>query len=170
MEIDRGLLALLDNDRWDQPESLAELERDADVVFDNYIRIMEARARLDSALASLGGDEFAIWEAVAAVQKFDAIVDAVDRKVEVLQRIAQRRVSQAAASRERHTSRILSGLTALTLVTVAVALIGSFLGNRADTLGHIWVRIIVVGAAVAASIGLYRRAYRERVHHRDKIH
>jgi hypothetical protein len=33
LEIDRGLLALLDDDRWYAPESLAELEQDADRVF-----------------------------------------------------------------------------------------------------------------------------------------
>jgi hypothetical protein len=167
MEIDRGLLALLDNARWGKRESLDELEEDANVVFESYIRITGARARLDSALASLGGDEFAIWETIAAVQKFDAIVEAVDRKVQVLRRVAERRVSQAAASRERQSSRILSGLTALTLVTVAVALIGSFLGSRTDALGHVGLRIAIIAAAVAASFGVYRWAYRERVHRHD---
>jgi cytochrome c553 len=94
------------------------------------MRVMEARARLDSALASLGGDEFAIWETIADVTKFDALVDGVDRKVDALQRVAERRVQQAAATRARRTSTILSGLTAL---TVAIALIDYLLGGRSDT-------------------------------------
>jgi hypothetical protein len=168
LEIDRGLLALLDDDRWYAPESLAELEQDADRVFGDYMRVMEARARLDSALASLGGDELALWEFIADVQKFDALVEAVERKVEVLQRLAERRVQQAAAGRERRTSGILSGLTALTVVTVAVALIGNFLGSRADTLGHVELRIAIVAAAFAVTIGLYREAFRERIRRRDR--
>lgn len=166
MEIDRGLLALLDNDRWYKPESLAALEHDADRVFGDYIRVMEARARLDSALASLGGDEYAIWEVIADVTKFDALLDGVDRKVEALQRVAERRVQQAAATRARRTSSILSSLTALTVVTVAVALIDYFLGGRSDPLGHIGLRVALAAAALAASIGLYLEAYRERTRRR----
>jgi len=161
MEIDRGMLAVLD-DHWSGEESLAELEREADRVFGDYLRLMEARARLDSALATLGGDEFAIWQAIAEVQKFASLVDAVERKIDVLQRVAERRVQQAAASRERRTSAILSGLTALTVVTVTIALLGNFLGSRSDALGHLELRVAIVAAAFAATIGLYREAFRER--------
>jgi hypothetical protein len=52
-------------------------------------------------------------------------------------------VQQAAASRARRTSAILSGLTALTVVTVAVALIGNFLGTRSDAVGHLWLRVAI---------------------------
>jgi hypothetical protein len=156
------MLALLDDDRWDASQSLAALEDDADRVFDDYLRVMEARARLDTALAALGGDEFAIWKAIADVQKFDTLVDSVERKVEVLQRIAERRVQQAQASRERRTSAILSFLTALTVVTVTVALLGNFLGSRSDALGHIELRLAVVLAAFAAAIGVYYAAFRQR--------
>jgi hypothetical protein len=161
MEIDRGLLALLDRDRPYQSRSLAELEQDADDAFGDYMRVMQARARLDSALASLGGDELAVWEVIADVQKFDALIDAVERKLDALQRIAERRVQQAAASRARRTSHILSSLTALTVVTVAVALIGSFLGSRSDALGHIELRAIIVALALAVSIGVYHEAHRD---------
>jgi hypothetical protein len=162
MEIDRGLLALLDHDRSQQADTLAEMEDDADRVFTDYIRVMEARARVDSALASLGGDEQAIWDVIADVTKFDALVQGVDRKVEVLQRIAERRVQQATAARSRRTSAILSFLTALTIVTVTVALITNFLGSRSDHLGHLELRILIVAVALIASVGLYREAYRER--------
>ncbi|MGZ4755361.1 MAG: hypothetical protein ACXWA9_10665, partial [Acidimicrobiia bacterium] len=162
MEVDRGLLALLDNERWYRTSSLAKLEDDADRVFADYTRVMEARARVDSTLASLGGDEQAIWDVIADVSKFDALVHGVDRKVEALQRIAERRVQQAAAAQSRRTSAILSFLTALTIVTVTVALIGNFIGNRSDTLGHVELRVLIIIAALAASIGLYREAYRER--------
>jgi hypothetical protein len=71
--------------------------------------------------------------------------------------------------RAHRTSRILSFLTALTLVTVAVALIDNFLGTRADLLGHIEVRVIIVAAALAAAIGVYRETFRERTRRRDNI-
>jgi hypothetical protein len=163
MEIDRGLLAVLDNDRWNTPEALPELEADADRVFGDYLRVMEARARLDSALASLGGDELAIWEAIADVQGFQTLVDAVERKAEVLQRVAERRVAQAAAKRERRIAGILSGLTALTVVTVVVALLGALLGSRADAFGHVELRVAIVAAAFVVTIGLYREAFRDRL-------
>jgi hypothetical protein len=162
MEMDRGLLALLDDDRWHELDSLVELEDDAHRVFSEFMRVMEARARLDSELASLGGDEFAMWETIADVTRFDALVDGVDRKVEVLQQVAERRVQQAAASRARRTSAILGGLTALTLVTVAVALIGNFLGTRSDPLGHLALRTAIVAAAFIAALMLYREAHRDR--------
>jgi hypothetical protein len=162
MEIDRGLLAVLDRDRPLRSDSLAQLEQDADHVFTDYIRVMEARARIDSALASLGGDEQAIWDVISDVTKFDALVNGVDRKVDVLQQITERRVQQASAAQARRTSGILSFLTALTVVTVTVALITNFLGSRSDTLGHIELRIVLIAVAVVASIGLYLEAYRER--------
>lgn len=127
------------------------------------MRVMEARARVDSTLASLGGDEQAIWDVISDVTKFDALVSGVDRKVDVLQRVAERRVQQAAAAQARRTSAILSFLTALTIVTVAVALVTNFLGTRSDPIGHLEVRILIVVAALLASIGLYREAYRERL-------
>jgi hypothetical protein len=96
------------------------------------------------------------------VTKFDTLVQGVDRKVEVLQRLAERRVQQATAARSRRTSAILSFLTALTIVTVAVALITNFLGSRSDRLGHLDLRIVIVAAALIAAVGLYREAYRER--------
>jgi len=168
MEIDRGLLALLDQDRRSRTESLFDLEEDAERVFTDYIRVMEARARVDSALASLGGDEQAIWDVIADVTKFDALVQGVDRKVEVLQRVAERRVQQATAARSRRTSAILSFLTALTIVTVTVALITNFLGSRSDRFGHLDLRILIVAVALIASVGLYREAYRERPRRRRK--
>ncbi len=165
MEIDRGLLGLLDDDRWHEPESLGALEEDADRVFANYMRVMHARARLDSDLASLGGDEFALWQVISDVTKFDPLVEGVDRKVEVLQRVAERRIQQAEARRSFRTSRILGGLTALTIVTVVVALIGNFLGNRSDKLGHVEWRLAIVAAALLGSIFVYWQAHRERGRH-----
>jgi hypothetical protein len=170
MEIDRGLLALLDDDRWQQSHSLTTLEAEADRVFADSMRVMKAQARLDSALASLGGDEQAIWDVIADVTKFSALFDGVDRKVDALQRVAERRVQQAAAVQARRTSAILSFLTALTVVTVTVALIGNFLGSRSDTLGHVELRMLIVALALLASIGLYREAFRERPRRRRDTH
>jgi hypothetical protein len=162
MEIDRGLLALLEQGRWEGRDSLSELEADADRVFGDYMRVMQARGRLDSALASLGGDEFAMWELISGVTKFQPLVDGVDLKVRVLQDQSERRVQQAAARRDRRTAGILSGLTALTVVTVAVALIGNFLGTRSDKLGHISLRVATVAVALLLAVAIYREAFRER--------
>jgi len=169
MEMDRGLLALLDNDKWQTPESLATLEADTERMFSIYTRIQEARARLDSALTDLAGGQLSIWNAIADVQKFDHLVAAVEGKVETLQRIAERRVQEAAAARERRTSNILSGLTALTVVTVAVALMANFIGTPADSIGHIDVRIITIIAAFLIALLLYREAQREIALKRERV-
>jgi hypothetical protein len=167
MEIDRGLLALLDDDRWCEPDSLEEIERDADHVFDHYIRVMEARARLDSELAGLGGDEFAIWDKIGDVQRFDALVDAVERKVEALQCVAERRYQEAAARRARRTSTILGGLTALTIVSVVLALIASLLGGLSGS-GHVELRIGIAAAAFVVAGLVYWVAHRERARRRRR--
>ena len=135
MEIDRGLLALLEGGRLAAPDSLAELEADADRVFGDYMRVMQARGRLDSALASLGGDEFAMWELITEVTKFQPLVDGVDLKVKVLARSERAAGGAGGGWSDRETSSILSGLTALTVVTVAVALIGNFVGTHLTSSG-----------------------------------
>ncbi len=160
MELDRGLLALLDDDKWQTHASLGALEVEAERMFAIYMRVQEARARLDSALTDLAGGQLAMWKAMSDVQKFDELVAAVEGKVETLQRIAQRRVQEATAARARRTGNILSGLTALTVVTVAVALMGNFLGTPADA-GYVQIRIITVAAAFCLAILLYRELRRE---------
>lgn len=155
MEMDRGLLAMLDSDKWQTPYSLADLEKEADRMFTFFMRVQEARARLDSALTDLAGGQLSIWNTMANVQKFDELVTAVEGKVEVLQRITERRVQEAAAARARRTGNILSGLTALTVVTVVVALIGNFIGTRADAIGHVEIRVVTIAAAFLVATILY---------------
>jgi hypothetical protein len=159
MEIDRGLLRVLNQQRWSKHAPLKQLEADADDVFADYLRVMDARARLDSHLSALGGDELAIWETVARVQRFDAVVDAVERKLDVLQKLAQRRVEQASAYRARRLGDILGALTVLTVVTVAVALIGAFLGSRTPGINSTWVRVAIVAVAIAISSLVYWAAF-----------
>lgn len=159
MEIDRGLLGVLNQPRWSEPAPLKRLEADAEDVFADYLRVMDARARLDSALSPLGGDELAIWDAIAKVQRFDAIVAAVERKLDVLQKLAVRRVEQADADRSRRIAKILGGLTMLTVVTVAVALIGAFLGSRSSEIGSIWWRAAIVAGAFAVGTLIYWLAF-----------
>ncbi len=166
MEIDRGLLALLDRQHHRTNATLRELEDAADECFSAYARVMEARARVDSALAALGGDEQNLWDILSGISRFDALVDGVDRKVDTLQRITERRAQQATGERSRRTTAILSFLTALTLVTVSIALLGSVIGNRSDPLGHLEVRLVVISVALLAAIVLYREAFRERRHSR----
>jgi hypothetical protein len=161
MEMDRGLLAMLDSDRWQTPNSLAELEDEARRIFSIFMRVREARSRLDSALTDLAGGQLSMWNAISKVQKFDELVEAVEGKVETLRHIADRRVQEATAARARRTGNILSGLTALTVVTVVIALISNFIGTRSDTLGHIGVRLVAITAAFLLALTLYREAQRE---------
>jgi hypothetical protein len=154
MEIDRGLLDILDLPRWNEPLTLAQLEQDADAVFADYMWVMTARARLDSALAAKGGDELAIWEAIAKAQHFDTVVRSVERKLDVLQDLAQRRVDQANAYRTRRTADGLGSLNVLTLVTVTVAVIGAIFGSRSG-LNSLWLRIPLIVIAVLLAGILY---------------
>ena len=162
MEMDRGLLAILNHGRWNESTSLKGLEEDADNAFGDYLRVMEARARLDSALSARGGDELAIWQAIADVQRFDSIVEAVERKIETLERLTERRAEQAAASRSRRIGDILGSLTALTVLSVAVALVGYSVGNKRDDDGNLWLRIVVGAIAVAMVLLVLWFSFRER--------
>jgi hypothetical protein len=161
MEMDRGLLATLDNDKWQTPESLPELEADAERIFRIYMRVREARARLDSALTDLGGGQLGLWKVIADVTKFEELVASVEGKVEVLQRVAEHRVQQAAAARARKIGNILSGLTALTVVTVVIALVSYLLGGRTDRIGHVELRILTILAALLLVAALTREQQRE---------
>lgn len=158
MEIDRGLLAMLDSDKWQASGSLAELEEDADRMFSVYMRVQEARARLDSALADLAGGQVSIWNTIADVQKFDELVAGVERKIAVLERVAERRVEEASAARARRTGKVLSGLTALTVVTLIVALTGYFVGAQSDQSGHAELRVVIVVFAFVLATLIYRKA------------
>jgi hypothetical protein len=162
MEIDRGLLAVLDQDSARRSGSmLADLEADAEQVFDDYIRVMEARARVDSALAGLGGDEQSIWDVMAAVTKFDSFVSGVDRKVEVLQRIADRRVDEVKSAADRRTARILGFLASLALVTLAITLLGFFIGGVAqDTSEGKVHRYTVLGIGLVCAVLLWWLTFR----------
>jgi hypothetical protein len=161
MEMDRGLLATLDNDKWQTPESLAEMEADAERMFRIYMRVREARARLDSALTDLGGGQLGLWKVIADVTKFEELVAGVEGKVEVLQRVAEHRVQQAAAARARKIGNILSSLTALTVVTVMIALVSYLLGTRTDRVGHVELRILTILLAVLLVAVLTREQQRE---------
>jgi len=159
MAIDRRLLVVLNQPRWSERARLKELEGDADDVFADYLRVMDARARLDSALGALGGDELAIWETVAKVQRFAPIVNGVERKLDVLRTLAQRRVDLASADRARRMGNILGGLTVLTVVTVTVGLIGAFFGAIDPASGTKLGRAALVAAAVLIAACVYWVAF-----------
>jgi hypothetical protein len=163
MEMDRGLLAVLDNDKWQTGTSLGALEEDADRIFAVYMRVQEARARLDSALTDLAGGQLSIWNTISKVQKFDELVSGVERKVATLQRIAARRVQEATAARARRTRNILSGLTALTVVTLMVTVMESLIGTRTDAGGHVEVRVAIVAVALVIATFIYRKAATGRI-------
>jgi hypothetical protein len=162
MEIDRGLLAMSDSDKWEASGSLAELEEGAEEMFSVYLRVQEARARLDSALTDLAGGQVSMWNTIADVQKFDELVAGVERKVAVLQGAAERRVEQAAAARARRTGNILSGLTALTVVTLVITLMGYFIGMQRDQSGHSELRLAIVAFAFALATLIYLMAFDAR--------
>jgi hypothetical protein len=155
MEIDRGLLAVLNQGRWSDSATLKDVERDAEIAFSDYLRVMEARARLDSALSARGGDELAIWRVISDVQHFDAIVEAVERKIEVLKRLTERRVDQAAAHRARRVGNFLGGLSALTVLTVVIAVVGYFAGTKSGGVDEVWLAVAVVLGAYLVAIGGY---------------
>jgi hypothetical protein len=161
MEMDRGLLATLDDDKWQTPEALVDLEADAERMFRIFMRVREARARLDSALTDLGGGQLGLWKVIADVTKFDELVESVENKVEVLQRVADHRAQEAAAGRARKTSNVLSGLTALTVITVMIAVVSYLLGSRTDKIGHAEVRLITLVVAGVLVLALTRELQRQ---------
>ena len=162
MEIDRGLLLALDQSRRKSKARLAELEADASRSFDDYLRVSQARARVDSALASLGGDEQAIWDSVAGVQKFETLVAGVDRKLEIMQAVADRRVQEVTAATTRRSTMILGFLTMLTLVTVAVTLLGFFVGGLSDKSQDQALRYGVLAVGLFSAVALWFVTFRPR--------
>lgn len=156
MEIDRGLLLVLNQERWIRRARLKELEKDAEDVFSDYLRVMDARARLDSHLSALGGDELAVWQTIAKVQRFDAVLDSVARKLDVLDKLAKRRVELATAYRARRAGDILGCLTVLTVVTVAVAILAATRGGRSDASDSTLLRVaIIVSAFIIAAVAYW---------------
>lgn len=159
MEIDRGLLATIDHERWQAKRSLSRLETDASGMFRVHMRVGIARSRLDSILMDIGGGGLALWEAIAESVRFDALVTGVDNKVQLLQDLAANRVQQAAVVRARRVGNVLGALSALTLVTVAATIIGELVGTRNDTAGHTLLRVaaIFVAALLAGVVLLLQR-------------
>ncbi|MEX2447318.1 MAG: hypothetical protein WD404_01070 [Solirubrobacterales bacterium] len=156
MDIDRGLLATLDRSgRHGDRATFRELEAEARDAYRDYVRVREAKARLDSALNGLGSGQVSLWEALADVTRFERLEASVESKLEALQTIAESRVQEAAAESARRSRQILTGLTALTLVTFAVALIGHFWGGRTDSVGHPELRIGVVALAFLLAVALF---------------
>jgi hypothetical protein len=153
MEIDRGLLATLDDERWRTHATLAELERDAGEMFAVRLRVQTVHARLGSILMDIGGGALTLWDAIVEAQRFDALVTSVQVKVDLLQRVAEQRVADAAAARARRTGNILRGLSALTLVTVSTAVVSAVVGSRSDAGGHMLLRVAaIIGAVLLAAL------------------
>jgi hypothetical protein len=70
MALDRGLLGILDRARADGAETaVRKLEEKADEAYQEYLQVVEARARLDSDLSARGVDTLAIWETIAHLQR-----------------------------------------------------------------------------------------------------
>lgn len=153
LEIDRALLILLNRleATGERPFRLKELEGAATHVFGSFVRVVQARARVDSALAGLGGDEQAIWDGIAKVQKLDALVGGVDKKVEALRHITDRRVQEASSAQAWRSARSLGLLATLGLVSLAVASVGYFFGGVSDGGNEQFSRwLIFISAGVLA--------------------
>jgi hypothetical protein len=159
MGIDRELLHLLDRPESTEDLGLKELERIAEVVFAKYMAVINARARLDSALNARGGDDFAIWQAIADVQQFDAVVDSVERKLGALDKLARHRVDEANTYRTRRIADALGYISVLTLVTVTIAVISLLLGSRNPGFNRWWLPVPPLVAAFLVSALAYRRIY-----------
>lgn len=155
MAMDRGLLGVLDQRRWREASRLKQLEAEAEQVFADYLRVMNARARLDSRLSALGGDESAVWEVVAKVQRFDTIVQAVERKLVVLDKLAERRVELAQAYRTWRNSKILGVLTVLTVVSAVGGTVGVLAGAVSDSRYEARTRVVILSLAALVGILLY---------------
>jgi hypothetical protein len=157
-ELDRSLLQILSQPRWNKAGRLEELEREAEEVYAEFLRIQRARARLDNHLVEQGGDSLATWDAIARVQKFDELTQAVDRKLQTLEKVAQRRVEQASAQRERRISKVLAFLAVLTIVTVITAVAATLVGEPEATPEEDWFSwrlfVVVLAGVVAALVAL----------------
>lgn len=155
MDVDRGLLARVDRSAKQRSSSFAEREEEARDAYRFYVRVQEAKARLDSALAGLGPGQVGFWDAIAGVTRFDLLEASVAAKLKALQSVAESRVQEAAAERSRRSRNILTGLTALTLVTLVIAVVEHFVGSRTDDAGHLEVRLLFLGVALLAVIAVY---------------
>jgi hypothetical protein len=155
MDFDRGLLATLDEMHEKEDGSLPSLEKDVRDTYYKYVTVAEARARLDSALNGLGPGQMAQWEEIARVTRFDQLLRTVERKLEVLETVAESRVQRAAAESSKRNRLVLTTLTVLTVFTVAFAAIAHFAGDKTDSGGHSTARWIAFGAAIVlAALGL----------------
>lgn len=158
MEMDRGLLARLDDPRWDARASLPELEQGAEEAYGAHRRFTEARARLDSALTSLGPRRIHLWAPLAEVTRFDELIAGVEKKLTALREMADARVQEASARSSRRSRKALTLLTAFTLVTVVIAVVDSLLGSQTDRSGHALARIVTLAAAALAVVIVYLAA------------
>jgi len=161
MEMDRGLLAGLDDGRWEEPASLRELEREAERTYRDFLRFREAKARLDSALTGLGPRQANLWAPIAEVTRFEELLAAVEDKLEVLRGVAEGRLSEATARSARRSRNFLTALTALTVVTMVVTVVDSIAGARADTLERDELRAVFAVAAFLVAAALYLFAERD---------
>jgi hypothetical protein len=161
MDFDRELLTSLDRSIAKGPDPHTDPEAEAHGTYAKYLEVAGAKARLESAVNGLGPGQVAIWEAIVEVTRFDELIEAVDRKLGVLQRIAEARVQEAVAKSSQRSRRVVTALTVLTLLGLAVAVISYFVGDRTDRVGHDGVRFAVLIAAASLALLLFLWAEQE---------
>jgi cytochrome bd-type quinol oxidase subunit 2 len=98
------------------------------------------------------------------VQRFDTIVAGVERKLEVLQKLTERRAEEAVDLRARRISEGLSWLAALTVVTVTFTGIAYFFGARSFVSHRDAIRLwaVVIATLIAVALLLFAHVDRGR--------
>jgi hypothetical protein len=155
MEIDRGLFARLDAARSNENTSIPSLEREAREMFEHHLRVETVKTRLQSILMDMGGGALTLWETVAEAQRLEALITTVDAKLELLQRLSERRLQEATAARNKRVSTVLYLLSAMTAVTVVAAVLGTVMGSPTFHDAHLTLRYGLTGAGFIFALLLF---------------
>ena len=124
LEMDRSLSIRLNKLASDARGARArDLVSATDDIVNMYESIRLTRAQLDTILVNLGGASVGIWQAIAAVQRWDHLQAALDAKLDTLQSIHRVRLDSVAAHHAQNLNRIVLWFTAFTVVSSGVALV-----------------------------------------------
>ena len=103
-----------------------ELELRLDGVLAFYARVRVLRGRLNTSLADYGGGFIALWNAGAAVQGLDQLLESADDKLDATQTVCRNKLERLAALRERRLNRTVALFTVFAVVSSIVAVVAFF--------------------------------------------